>query len=109
MVLGETGRNFAAGMSGGIAYVYDKKRELRNKCNFDMVKIESLDAQDSETIHNLLSSHYRYTQSPLAKNILDNFEQKVKFFSKVMPLEYKRILESRGLEEKMELAEVSDG
>lgn len=109
VILGRTGRNFAAGMSGGIAYVYGKKDEFKDRCNLSMVEIESVTDEDSQTIHNLLLNHYRYTQSPVAKNILDNFGHQIKSFIKVMPLEYKRILENRKLEEKMELAEVSDG
>ncbi len=109
IVLGKTGRNFAAGMSGGIAYVYDQKGEFKNKCNLDMVNIETVTAEDSEAIRNLLNNHYRYTRSLAAKNILDNFKEEIRFFAKVMPLEYKRILENRKLEEKIDLAEVSDG
>jgi glutamate synthase domain-containing protein 2/glutamate synthase domain-containing protein 1/glutamate synthase domain-containing protein 3 len=109
VVLGKTGRNFAAGMSGGIAYVYDKTGEFKNKCNLSMVGIEAVTDEDAETIHNLVANHYRYTQSLFARNILDDFKQEIKAFVKVMPLEYKRILESRELEEKTELTEVSDG
>jgi glutamate synthase domain-containing protein 2/glutamate synthase domain-containing protein 3 len=109
IVLGETGRNFAAGMSGGIAYIYDKDKTFRNKCNMDMVALERVGEADKETIKNLLVNHCRYTQSPIAKEVLDNFENKIKMFVKVMPLEYKRILGEGGAEEKLELAEVSDG
>jgi len=109
VILGETGRNFAAGMSGGIAYVYDYDGNFRDKCNMEMVELEHIDADDVETIKLLLSNHYRYTQSPIAKEILDDFSEKRKKFIKVMPKEYKRILEGRVAEKILELTEVSDG
>jgi len=109
VVLGKTGRNFGAGMSGGIAYVYDQKQEFKEKCNPDMVELEELNAEDQSSIHNLLSNHYRYTQSTLAKKVLDNFKSESKKFIKVMPIEYKRILDTEKIEEELELIEVSDG
>jgi glutamate synthase domain-containing protein 2/glutamate synthase domain-containing protein 1/glutamate synthase domain-containing protein 3 len=109
VILGRTGRNFAAGMSGGIAYAWNKTREFKVHCNMDMVALEDINNEDAQAIHNLLSNHYRHTQSPSAKNILDNFKRELKNFIKVMPLEYKRILETPELERKMDLAEVSDG
>ena len=122
VVLGKTGRNFAAGMSGGIAYVYDKDGDFRNKCNMEMVALENIEADDELTISDLLYNHYRYTKSPIARDILDNFsrgsgippryrsagKEYLKKFVKVMPLEYKRILEQKKLEKKMDLVEVSD-
>jgi glutamate synthase domain-containing protein 2/glutamate synthase domain-containing protein 1/glutamate synthase domain-containing protein 3 len=109
VVLGNTGRNFAAGMSGGIAYVYDITKDFKKKCNLDMVELEEISDSDIETIKNLLSSHYHYTQSPIAKRMLDNFKYEIKKFIKVMPIEYKRILQEKEVEERLELAEVSDG
>jgi glutamate synthase domain-containing protein 2/glutamate synthase domain-containing protein 1/glutamate synthase domain-containing protein 3 len=109
VILGKTGRNFAAGMSGGIAYVYDDDGGFQYKCNMDMVELEKINSEDEETIRNLLHNHYTYTQSPRAKEILDNFERKKKRFIKVMPIEYKRILEGIKVEEKLDLMEVSDG
>jgi len=108
IVLGRTGRNFGAGMSGGIAYVYDKNGDFKNKCNMEMVALEKSDADDELTIRDLLHNHYRYTNSPVAKQMLDNFNDTLKKFVKVMPLEYKRILEQKKLEKKLDLAEVSD-
>ena len=64
--------------------------------------------EDELTITDLLYNHYKYTASPLAKRVLDNFKEELKKFVKVMPLEYKRILEQKKLEQKMDLAEVSD-
>jgi glutamate synthase domain-containing protein 2/glutamate synthase domain-containing protein 1/glutamate synthase domain-containing protein 3 len=109
VVLGETGRNFAAGMSGGIAYVYDKSADFKDKCNLEMVELESPDEGDIGTIKDMLVNHYRYTQSPAAREILDDFPNKINLFVKVMPVEYKHILEGGAVERKLELAEVSDG
>ena len=109
VVLGKTGRNFGAGMSGGIAYIYDKERTFKNKCNMGMVELDLPGGQDVETIKSLLIKHYKYTASPIAKKILDNLKQEVKNFVKVMPLEYKRILnESKGAK-KLDLGEYTDG
>jgi glutamate synthase domain-containing protein 3 len=109
VVLGATGRNFAAGMSGGIAYVYDKDGNFRVKCNTEMVQLEKVSQSDIDTVRDLLHNHYRYTRSPVAKRILDNFSGEIKKFVRVMPLEYKRILQENGIEKRLALAEVSDG
>ncbi len=108
VILGATGRNFAAGMSGGIAYVYDAAGDFKNKCNMEMVALETAAPEDELTITDLLYNHYKYTASPLAKRVLDSFKEELKKFVKVMPMEYKRILEQKKLEKKMDLAEVSD-
>jgi len=109
VVLGKTGRNFAAGMSGGIAYIYDNDATFKDKCNMSMVELEKPNDDDLETIKNLLANHNKYTQSLIAKKILDNFSREKGKFIKVMPLEYKRVLEGEKLERKLELTEVSDG
>jgi glutamate synthase domain-containing protein 2/glutamate synthase domain-containing protein 1/glutamate synthase domain-containing protein 3 len=109
VVLGSTGRNFAAGMSGGIAYVYDKFGEFADKCNTEMVEIEKLNKKDREAVENMIKDHFKHTKSPIAKKIIDNFESEIKRFVKVMPTEYKRVLEERELAEDSALAEVSDG
>jgi glutamate synthase domain-containing protein 2/glutamate synthase domain-containing protein 1/glutamate synthase domain-containing protein 3 len=109
VVLGKTSRNFAAGMSGGIAYVYDKEANLKDKCNLEMVELETLSVEDVHTIYNLLRNHYKYTGSQVAYRILDNFSRLIHKFVKVMPKEYKRILEMREAEEVPELQEVLDG
>jgi len=109
VVLGKTGRNFAAGMSGGIAYVYDPDGDFRNKCNTGMVQLEKLTGTDLDTIEKMLLSHHRYTQSSLARHLLANFLIEMRKFVKVMPIEYKRILEKKETAEELELAEVSDG
>ncbi|MGD0335547.1 MAG: glutamate synthase large subunit [Candidatus Omnitrophota bacterium] len=109
VILGETGRNFAAGMSGGIAYVYDINGNFKKKCNMEMVTFEKADDEDIQTIRLLLENHYRYTQSRIAKDILDDFTAKLKKFIKIMPLEYKRILQEKKPVKGAELIEVSDG
>jgi glutamate synthase domain-containing protein 2/glutamate synthase domain-containing protein 1/glutamate synthase domain-containing protein 3 len=109
VVLGKCGRNFAAGMSGGIAYCLDEAKDFKEKCNPDMVVLEKIDEFDKETIKNLLVNHSKYTQSPKAKEILDNFHKYANVFVKVMPLEYKRILEERKLVKKEGLGEYTDG
>jgi len=109
VVLGKTGRNFAAGMSGGITYVYDKGGTFKDKCNLKMVGLESLSVDDVRTIYNLLRNHHKYTHSEVAYRVLDNLSREIPKFIKVMPREYKRILEMEELEEIPELQEVLDG
>ncbi len=109
VVLGKTGRNFAAGMSGGLAYVYDRDGKFKERCNTDMVQLEEVTAQDIETLKLLLAKHYKYTASSVAQKVLDDFANKVRRFVRVVPLEYKRILEENDVEKKLDLAEVSDG
>ena len=109
VILGRTGRNFAAGMSGGIAYVYDEDGTFKDKCNMTMVELEEPGKNDKAVIKQLLSKHLRYTCSPLAKKVLENFNDEIKKFVKVMPIEYKRILEGKTIDEKLDLTEVSDG
>lgn len=105
LILGETGRNFAAGMSGGIAYVYDSKKNFSDKCNMSMVEIDSINEDDATTIFNLLRNHVRFTQSPLAENMLTTFEKTMKKIVKVIPLEYKRIIDVKRTEELLGLTQ----
>ncbi|HSV16269.1 MAG TPA: glutamate synthase large subunit, partial [Tepidisphaeraceae bacterium] len=94
VVIGPTGRNFAAGMSGGIAYVYDEGAQFDKLCNQDMVSLEKPDKpEDRQTIKQLLENHHKYTGSPRAKEILDDFEKEIRWFVKVMPNEYRNVLE----------------
>jgi glutamate synthase domain-containing protein 2/glutamate synthase domain-containing protein 1/glutamate synthase domain-containing protein 3 len=109
IVLGRTGRNFAAGMSGGIAYIYDPDKEFEGKYNKEMVELERVGPEDGETLNDLLLNHSRYTGSPIAKKILANFKNTMKKFVKVMPLEYKRILGNAKIIKRKESSEVSDG
>lgn len=109
VVLGRTGRNFAAGMSGGIAYIYDKYGDFSERCNTEMVELEGLSAEDRTLISELVRNHHNYTRSEVAGNILENFKEEICRFVKVMPVEYKRVLGAKEMEEKMGLGEVSDG
>ena len=109
IVIGKTGRNFAAGMSGGIAYVYDEDKKFRSRCNMGMVELERIGSEDKFAIHSLLLNHYKYTGSEKAKKILDNMEKKIKSFVKIMPTEYKRVLEGGIVKKKPVFVEVSDG
>ena len=96
VVLGPTGRNFAAGMSGGIAYVWDPGGQLLRRCNLETVDLDRLeDASDIDELHRLLGNHLRYTESTPARSILDNWDTSVADFVKVMPLDYKRVLTER--------------
>jgi len=94
VVLGQTGENFAAGMSGGIAYVYDESGLFDTNCNLDMVDIESVWSDDDQAVlRELLLKHAAYTGSDRAKMILDNWENRLPYFVKVMPIDYRRVLE----------------
>ena len=93
VVLGPTGRNFAAGMSGGVAYVYDPKKTFKQNCNPDMVDLDPVvDEDDILTLKNLIQNHFDYTQSTSAQKILANFNKEVASFVKVMPRDYKTAL-----------------
>jgi glutamate synthase (NADPH/NADH) large chain len=95
VVLGDTGRNFAAGMSGGVAYVYDKRNVFRKNCNMEMVTFDAIDSTDEETIKTMIFDHLNFTGSDVASELLKNWEESVTKFVKVMPVEYKAVLEKR--------------
>jgi glutamate synthase (ferredoxin) len=95
VVLGPTGRNFAAGMSGGIAYVLDEKGEFPRRCNQQMVSLEKLENPDEiEELWKIIQRHQTYTRSSRAAAILASWQQMVPKFVKVMPKDYKRVLQS---------------
>jgi glutamate synthase (NADPH/NADH) large chain len=100
VVLGETGKNFAAGMSGGIAYVFDEKKAFEANCNKAMVSLESPAEDDVEELKTLIGYHAQATGSQKAKWILENFEDNLPHFIKVIPYDFKRILEAKKAEEK---------
>ena len=94
VVLGETGRNFAAGMSGGVAYVWDKNHNFDYFCNMDMVEINLVeDSSYRKELHELIRQHYLYTGSKLARTMLDDWNHYVEDFIQVVPIEYKRVLQ----------------
>ena len=103
VILGKTGRNFAAGMSGGIAYIYDPERKFdATVCNMEMVAFEENEAEDITKLRLLIKNHSMYTNSPLAKRILADWENQQKHFIKVMPTDYKKALQRLAEENKVE-------
>ncbi|MFL5748050.1 MAG: glutamate synthase large subunit [Niastella sp.] len=95
VILGATGRNFAAGMSGGIAYVYDVKQQFATLCNKEMVDLDPLDAEDAQALNDMITRHYAYTGSAVARFVLDDFENQLKNFIKVFPKDYKKALQEK--------------
>jgi glutamate synthase (NADPH/NADH) large chain len=94
VILGSTGRNFAAGMSGGIAYVYDPDDELLANCNMEMVELEALtEPKDIEELQRLIDNHREHTGSTVAARLLSDWENSLSKFKKVMPTDYKRALQ----------------
>lgn len=96
VILGDTGRNFAAGMSGGVAYVYDVKGHFPKNCNTEMVDLDPVDDEGAQELRQLLEAHYAYTKSTVAQFILADFEHQLKQFIKVFPTDYKKVLQSKG-------------
>ena len=92
VVLGPTGRNFGAGMSGGIAFVYDHEGVFAEKVNYEMVDLEPLDDDDRAFLHDTILRHRDLTGSPVAAAILNSWAVDVSKFRKVMPSDYKRVL-----------------
>jgi len=96
VVLGKTGRNFAAGMSGGLAFVYDKDGDFRDNCNLEMVDlVPVVDYKDIATISNLVNRHVLYTGSTVADEIVNDFSTALSHFKKVFPKDYRRVLEQK--------------
>jgi glutamate synthase (NADPH) large chain len=94
VVLGPTGRNFAAGMSGGIAYVYDDSGGFEKLCNMELCSLEKPDTpEDIVTLRKLLENHFKFTGSTRARTILDDWNSELRWFTKVMPNDYRRVLE----------------
>ncbi|MFP5321977.1 MAG: glutamate synthase large subunit [Acidimicrobiia bacterium] len=94
VVLGETGRNFGAGMSGGIAYVWDPEDLFHRNLNNEMVDLDPLDEADAEWLRGVIRSHLDETGSAVAQRMLDRWHTNVRHFKKVMPKDYKRVLEA---------------
>jgi glutamate synthase (ferredoxin) len=93
LVLGKTGRNFAAGMSGGVAYVFDEQAVFSSRCNQEMVELEGLDDRaDLDFVHGLLAAHVRHTGSTVAAALLERWDESRAHFVKVIPRDYKRVL-----------------
>ena len=94
VVLGATGRNFAAGMSGGVAYILDEKGDFATRCNKQMVGLEKPDAKDAAELRALIQRHAELTGSDKAKSVLNNWDATLPKFVKVMPKDYKRVLQA---------------
>ncbi|KAI8146357.1 hypothetical protein BJV82DRAFT_510238 [Fennellomyces sp. T-0311] len=96
IILGSTGRNFAAGMSGGIAYVLDPEGQFKENVNMEMVELETIyEKEEIELVRSMIEDHYHYTGSQKAAEVLDNFESYLSKFVKVMPIEYRHLLEKQ--------------
>ena len=103
VILGATGRNFGAGMSGGIAYIYDKEKGFDKNCNKETFEIESLLEEDLKDLKELITNHFNYTGSVVAEKIIESWDIEVERFIKVMPTDYKRVLN------EMKLSKESNG
>jgi len=102
IVLGSTGRNFAAGMSGGIAYVYDPENKFTNGlCNTETIEFEDILTEDAADLKGLIEKHIAYTDSQLGKRLLNDWDNTLSNFVRVMPIEYKRALKRLETEEQM--------
>jgi glutamate synthase domain-containing protein 3 len=100
-VLGPTGVNFGAGMSGGIAYIYDQHGKLDSNSNLELIDLETLsDPEDMLELQNLLQRHHTYTGSPKAAYILNHWQECLPFFIKVFPMEYRLALGKMSSEDK---------
>jgi glutamate synthase (NADPH/NADH) large chain len=95
VILGDTGRNFAAGMSGGIAYVYDVQGKFASMCNKEMVELDPLDETDAAELQSMVQKHFDYTGSTVAQFVLKDFENQLQHFVKVFPTDYKRALKQK--------------
>jgi len=95
LILGSTGRNFAAGMSGGIAYVYNVDGNFPSLCNPEMIDLDPLNEEDILEMKDMISRHYAYTGSTVAKFVLEDFENQLRNFVKVFPKDYKKVLQDK--------------
>jgi glutamate synthase domain-containing protein 3 len=94
VILGPTGRNFAAGMSGGIAYIWDRQGEFNLNCNLELVALEKIDGADEKAeVKAMITKHQQFTGSTVAADALENWDTFLKQCVKVMPIDYKRVLE----------------
>src|SRR5690606_32903812 len=97
VILGETGRNFAAGMSGGVAYVLDKNKQLEKNTNPEMVDLVTLTDEDEQILREFVEQHFQLTTSNVAFELLQNWDLAVRQFVKVLPRDFKAALDSRGI------------
>lgn len=106
VVLGPTGRNFGAGMSGGMAYIYDPKKILDQNLNKEMVQLDTLDSDDVDFLKSIIQRHVDYTESAPAAKILKSFDEEVNHFVKVMPTDFKKALVK--IRERMKAENISE-
>jgi glutamate synthase (NADPH/NADH) large chain len=104
VILGETGFNFAAGMSGGIAYVLNEQDNFETRCNKALVGLDELEDGDIKELKSLISDHYKFTKSKKAKAILDEFDTFRDKFIKVIPHDFKRVMEAKENNNKKNVA-----
>jgi glutamate synthase (NADPH) large chain len=100
VILGDTGRNFAAGMSGGLAYVYDVNNIFPSRCNQEMVDLDPVGPDDIQELRGMIEDHFHHTASTVAKFILDDFENQLKNFVKIFPKDYKKVLQAQAHSKK---------
>jgi glutamate synthase domain-containing protein 3 len=110
VILGATGRNFAAGMSGGVAYVLDEDGTFASRCNMELVGFDEISELDARELHDLIEEHHLRTQSPVAARLLREWDAALPRFVKVMPHDYKRAMtELAEAEHELEAAQSSGG
>ncbi|MCR4337545.1 MAG: glutamate synthase subunit alpha, partial [Candidatus Omnitrophica bacterium] len=108
VVIGPTGRNFAAGMSGGIAYIWDRDGNFKNLCNKGMVELFPVqEASDIQELKDLIQEHAQYTKSTVAEGILQNWEKTLSQFVKVYPTDYRRVIEEANQAKAKEVIEIT--
>tara|TARA_B100001063_G_scaffold236313_1_gene255968 strand:+ start:1 stop:2484 length:2484 start_codon:yes stop_codon:yes gene_type:complete len=103
IILGDIGRNFAAGMSGGVAYIYKSKKFDKRNFNSEMIEFEDPTNQDLDLVKKLIENHFTYTSSKIAERFLNNWDKESKNFVKIMPTEYKLALEKMAKEKITEI------
>jgi glutamate synthase (NADPH/NADH) large chain len=96
VILGDTGRNFGAGMSGGIAFVYDVNNNFERMCNKEMVDLDPCDKYDQDELTSMIGMHVQLTGSTVGKFLLEDMENQLKNFIKVFPKDYKKIVLEKG-------------
>ena len=97
VILGHTGRNFAAGMSGGVAYVYDQDGTFASKVNGEMVSLEDLTDEDHGILREYVEKHFEYTTSNVALALMQDWDRQISRFVKVMPDDFRKALAGRGI------------
>ena len=99
VVLGSVGRNFAAGMSGGIAYIWDKDKNFASLYNPEMVELFPVETEeDQKELRGLIENHLTYTNSSVAQNVLENWDEILPQFIKVYPTDYRKVMEAKAQE-----------